>query len=340
MKNIKGFKDADVNYFDEINNLEHGGYLIEVPANSEKGFKYPYLLFVPTNVNINSTIIVEPSNSIRAVNICGEEYINSSLKKSIDEVKEYFFAGHPIKRINERTTNYPFLYPLFPRIVYQNEIYYNHMLSSNSMDENKSEVLNKLNIYRTDLQLIEMIKDASERLKEYGINIDEKVILYGFSASAKFVNRFTLLHPEIVKYAFAAGMGGTVTLPLKELNGKKLIWPIGLADMKEIDDEKLNLYRQVPQFYYQGIKDPVDSYQPDEDGTCKNKGILSDEEANILYKLLGKNMNEDRWSKTIEIINKLDYDITLKSFDDVHRPHMLNDIIEEKLTELQNQKKL
>jgi hypothetical protein len=342
MNNVKGFLDSSVDYYSDINNLENGGYLIEVKANSDAGFNYPYLLFIPKYVNVDSTIIVEGANtSSGAIEIKDNISDKDLILKSVEATKDYFKNGHPIKRINEQTVNYPFLYPLFPRLRYRDKTFYNHMLSSNSMFIKKYDNdLEYLGISRTDLQLIEMIKDAQSRLKEYGINVEDKVIMYGFSSSAKFVNRFTLLHPEIVKCAFAAGLGGTVTLPLRELNGEKLLWPIGIGNIDEIDDEKLKLFRNVPQFYFQGMFDKVDSYQPNSYGTCINQGILEDDEAVQMYRLLGKNMNEDRWDTTTEIISSIDCSITLKSCENDHRPHMLNDIIEEIFNELSKNKSL
>jgi hypothetical protein len=196
-----GFEDCNIEFIKNINNLEYGGYLILVSAKKELGFNYPYLLFIPKDVNIDSTIIVEGANASEITKLNDDSNDNNLVLESIGEVKDYFDNGHPIKKINEKTTNYPFLYPLFPRLMYRDKTFYNHMLSSNSMFNSKYDSdLEKLGLFRTDLQLIEMIKDASIRLKKYGLNIDEKVIMYGFSASAKFVNRFTLLHPEIVKY--------------------------------------------------------------------------------------------------------------------------------------------
>lgn len=335
MNNIEVFKDCKLEFVDNINNLTEGGYLIEVSDNKNAGFNYPYLLFIPNNVNIDSTIIVEGSNTGIST-VTNKENEEESILQSIDNVRNYFKAGHPIKRINERITNYPFLYPLFPRINYEGNDIYNHMLSSNSMFSNNQDSIN-LGINRTDLQLIEMIKDASDRLRRYGLNIDDKVIMYGFSASSKFANRFTLLHPEMIKCTFATALGGTITLPLRELNGEKLLWPIGIGNVEEITDEKLELYKEIPQYYYQGMLDNNDCYKPNDRGIGTYNGILQNDEAIQMYKLLGKNMNEDRWENTRKIIDALNYNITLKSCDFSHNPHMMNDIIEEKLSKMINE---
>lgn len=42
---------------------------------------------------------------------------------------------------------------------------------------------------RIDRQLISMIDDARERMKQKGLVLNEKVLMAGFSASGMFVNR-------------------------------------------------------------------------------------------------------------------------------------------------------
>lgn len=329
--NNNAFSDCKVESFDRIGKIVNGGYLITVIENPSLGFNYSYLLFIPANPNYDSTIIVEGANTYGSKQIFDIDDSKEFIEDAIEDVKKCFVEnGNPIEIINEQTTNYPLLYPLFPRLYYRGRTFYNHMLSTNSMFSSKDlEDLKKLGLYRTDLQLIEMIKNARKRLIEYGLNVEEKVIITGFSASSKFANRFTILHPEIVKYTIGGGVGGTITLPIREINGEKLLWPIGIGNVEEITDEKLEIYKRVPQFYYQGIKDNNDSYQPNEFGTCKHPGILEDDEARQFYKYLGKEMNENRWNKTKEIISSLDCDIRLESIDGGHDPNIANNFVRE-----------
>ena len=297
------------------------------------------MIFIPTNVNPRSNIIVEGTNIPRAALI--SDFEKDSLLKTIKDIEDYFYYSSPIKSINEKTVNYPYIYPLFPRVVYKNKCYYNHMLSSNSMFNKEDEkTLKALGIYRTDLQLIEMINDAKRRMISYGLEIDDKVIMYGFSASAKFANRFTLLHPELVKYTIAGAIGGTITLPVKEYNGEKLLWPVGIGNIEEVSDEKLEIYKEVPQVYFQGMLDKNDSYQPNEKGTCKYKDILQDDEAIQMYKILGKNMNGDRFEKTLQIIKKLNFNINIKACDGGHSPNIMTETIEEIFRNLDKSKQL
>lgn len=329
--NINAFEHCNIEHFNSVVNMKNKDKLITINANSNLGFNYPYLLFIPNNVNVNSTIIVEGSNtSETSKEIIDIDNIKQEINESLDGVKRSFVnSENIIIKINDEITKYPVLYPLFPRLRYKEQSYFNHMLSSNSMFSYNNNILKKLGIFRTDVQLTEMINDATRRLKEYGLNVDEKVIITGFSASAKFANRFTLLHPEIVKYTIAGGLGGTITLPIREINGERLLWPIGIGNVDEITDEKLDLYKKVPQFYYHGIYDKVDSYKSNERGVCEYNGILQENEAIQLYKFMGKLMNEERWNKTKQIISSLNYNIVLKTYEGGHNRNLAEEDIKD-----------
>ena len=137
------------------------------------------------------------------------------------------------------------------------------MLSSNSLNKN-TRGLKDDNLERVDLQLICMIKNARSVLNKAGIKVDEKVIIDGFSASSKFANRFTLLHPELVKLCIGGGISGSLTLPLYDVNGEKLLWPVGVGNIKELlgQDAVINKeeFLKVRQFYYMGSKDTNDPF--------------------------------------------------------------------------------
>ncbi len=330
---------------DIINNcdsycISNGGYKVTVDSNPDLGFNYPYLLFIPFSVNKNSTIIVNGSNSINSTPILKEEDRNTKIQEAVDDVKKLFLREQ-IYKLNEQTSNYPILYPLFPRLRYHGKTFFNHMLSSNSIFNKKDEnILKKLGIYRCDRQVIKMIEHAKALLKQYNLNIDDKVIMSGFSASAKFANRFTLLHPEIVKYVIAGGLDGTITLPLNELNNEKLLWPVGIGNAEEINDFKIQVYKTVPQFYFMGIQDTKnDCYKQSEDGTCLYKDILQNDEAIQMYKFLGTDI-ETRWKKTKKIINELNYNIILKEYPGGHEYEIASEDIKEILVNLNNQNKI
>lgn len=78
--------------------------------------------------------------------------------------------------------NYSLLIPVFPRLQ-KYEDFYMHALDRDALT---TEIEG---LKRIDRQLISMIDDARERMKQKGLVLNEKVLMAGFSASGMFVNR-------------------------------------------------------------------------------------------------------------------------------------------------------
>ena len=245
---------------------------IVVKANPEKGFHFPYLLKT-SKKTVNANYIVVESNNT------GD---SKTIKKMLGKAKkslEWSFGPDVAKKLN-----YPFLMPVFPMATKEVE----KVLT----DKNKwkyyfpqldSDVLKiDLDKYkRIDLQLIAMIDDARERLlKENNQNINEKVIMVGFSSSSLFSARFTFLHPDRVSVAIGGGIGGLLPVPADKINGIEAIYPIGTYDFEKITGKNFDLeeFKKTPQFYYQGTKDKSSPFR-------RGAEDLTDEEYEIVKKL-------------------------------------------------------
>ena len=283
----------------DINNKLAIGKLVQVPKGN--GFNFEYILFIPNNIKNDTTLIIEGSNT-------GE-----GTKNTLEEAYEVMLHDglHPDLPIYKIANDLglPILYPLFPRVHNGEEPIYNHMLSSNSLDSNTKKI-RELGLERVDLQLIEMFKDAKERLKEDNISIDDKFIIDGFSASSKFANRFTLLHPHLVKLCIGGAVSGVLTLPLKELDGEKLLYPVGLGDFDADVDE----FKNVRQFYYMGSEDDNDPFKMGDDGKAWYQGIIKDDELIQMYKIFGKHQVTERWEKSQDLYNLLGVNAVFKTY--------------------------
>jgi hypothetical protein len=119
---------------------------------------------------------------------------------------------------------------------------------------------------RVDLQLLAMIDNARERLSDGNRVVPESVLLNGFSASAAFVNRFTVLHPERVCSVSAGGVNGIVTLPVEENEPDSELefaaqlppnYPVGVADVSSLTGEPFDeaAFGETNQFVYMGEDD-------------------------------------------------------------------------------------
>ena len=238
---------------------------IVVKANPEKGFNFPYLLKTSKKTVDANYIVVESNNTGSDNSIKG---MTSKAKKSLSWV-----LGSSISK----KLNYPMLMPVFPfgtSALMQNK-YYFPQLDSDVLKIDKDKYR------RIDLQLIAMIDDAREKLlKENNQNINEKVIMVGFSSSSLFSARFTFLHPDRVSVAIGGGIGGLLPVPTDKINGIDAIYPIGTYDFEKITGKKFDLeeFKKTPQFYYQGTKDKSNPFR-------RGAEDLTDEEYEIVKKL-------------------------------------------------------
>ncbi len=277
------------------------GYKIIVPANKNKGFNFPYILFIPDGATNQTTLIVEGPNAKNS-----KENIEDAIQVVINES-----IYRAIFKWNTRT-NYPILTPAFPRLITEDGAINTHMLTSQALN------YQKYGLERIDNQLLKMIEDASKRLLMNNITIDEKVILDGYSASALFANRFALLHPEIIKTVIAGATSGALIIPEKHWQGETLLYPIGCGNINGITDEKRALFKSIPQFYYMGKMDTQnDPFEADDKGTPIYSSIIKKEEAQQLYKFVGKQMMPDRWNNIGLIYKKLGINATFKTYPSI-----------------------
>ena len=318
---MDSFKDSKINTFENVSQLRGKAKLIEVPKNEEKGFNFGYLLVLPDDVSSKTSLIVEGPNYNKTT-----YDIKSSKEEIIKSVKVF---GNLIYMWNE-DTNFPILIPIFPKVTSNIKTLYTHMLTSPTLNH----IDNRFK--RIDRQLIHMIDDARDRLKKINIDVDEKIIIDGFSASAKFANRFTILHPNRVKLCIAGGVSGCLTLPIKKINGETLIFPVGVGNLDEVDDQKINEFLNVKQFYYMGLKDNNDPFAAKSNDCIEPaySSTIEPDELKQLYKFLGHDMTGDRWENTQKIYNDLGVNAIFESYEDEgHRPHMATERVKELLKE-------
>lgn len=227
-----------------VNELPNNNYSI-IPSNPSRGFHWDYILYIPGTLK-NDILLVVPNNTGKE-----SDYIEIHKEKA----KELIIYKSELAE----ELGVPLLVPVFPRPVSHGEIY-THALDRGTILTN----ISKLN--RLDLQLIAMIDDSKRILSEKGIILDKKILMSGFSASGDFVDRFTFLHPEIVKAAVIGGSDNII--PCETLNGENLPYPLGIYDYEKITGRKFdaNLIADVYRYIYKGSEDEGGWYTSEEDG--------------------------------------------------------------------------
>lgn len=250
-----------------------GNDIIEVESNTAKGFNFPYFLFVPDKADRSRELhlLVETNNTGTT-----SDDLDVHRKKALDLVKRSY-PNHIARELSV-----PLLVPVFPR-PRTNWQAYTHALDRDTLEINEGK------LKRIDLQLIAMIDHAFELLRANGFKMHDKVFMHGFSASAKFCNRFAFLHPERVKAAAAGGVNGIPTLPISTRNGHTLPFPIGIAGIETFTGRPYDeqAHRQIPQYIYMGYMDRND--------TLPSRDAWSEKEANIIREAIAEKMMPDRW---------------------------------------------
>jgi hypothetical protein len=142
----------------------------------------------------------------------------------------------------------PLLVPVFPRPAGDLTEYYTHNLDRNVL------FMTQNGYQRLDLQLLAMVDDARLKLAEQQIPIDQRFLLWGFSASGTFSDRFSLLHPNRL---VAVASAGSHSLPFASYTGENLPYPIGTYDYETITGAPFDLdaFAALPRFLYQGDQD-------------------------------------------------------------------------------------
>jgi len=193
-----------------------------------------------------------------------------------------------------RELNVPFLVPVFPWPIP------NYWLRTHAL--NREAMLNReKSLARPDLQLIAMIRDAQEILAEAGFDVQEKILMNGIHhSSGFFANRFTIIHPYMVKAVAFGNISAMPTLPIEYWEGERLRYPVGIADIRRIaghgfDSEE---YSRVRQYIYIGTKGMIS----DIDDAVKDGYSFDKTEAKLIERLFGKDVMI-RWQK-IEQVNK------------------------------------
>jgi len=273
-----------------------GPSLIEVSAAPEKGFHFPYVIFIPKSAEGKSSsyLLVEPNNTGR-VSDDFEIHHAAAVALARDSSVGNFVA---------KKLGIPLLVPVFPRPASLDTVY-THSLDRDTI------LISEGPLKRLDLQLLAMVTDARERLAALGRPMNGKILLNGFSASGLFANRFTFLHPEAVAAAAFGGVNAFIMLPVAELDSEALEFPLGLADFEKIAGHPFGriAYSAVPQFAYMGEKDENDA--------VVHHDAYSDEERALIFKLVGRTMMPDRWKAVEAIYQKQHLPVQFKTYDGI-----------------------
>lgn len=108
---------------------------------------------------------------------------------------------------------------------------------------------------RPDLDIVQCINSAKEIMKkEHGVNLNDKIFLNGYSATAVAAQRFALLHPELIDTLCVGGASGSIPIPNPQLD-----YPLGTKNFRQLFGKDFNeeAYRKIIFNYYVGELEPL-----------------------------------------------------------------------------------
>lgn len=231
-----------------------------IAASPGDGFHHPYLLVLPENLVDDAPLVVAlptPATS--------------------DDPAVWLAAA---RRIADNAAplmgrlGFPVLVPVLPRPPVKTadgfiNLYLPALTRAALLAEEPS-------LARVDRQVLAMADDARRRVSaERDVKTRDRFVLVGFSAGGHFATRMAVLHPRRVLAVWAGGTGAHPIVPLTEYQGRRLPYPVGVADLADVAGEPFDAgaFAAVPLFVAQGEADansslpagpgPSDSYSPE-----------------------------------------------------------------------------
>ena len=103
---------------------------------------------------------------------------------------------------------------------------------------------------RPDLDIVQCINSAKDIMKnEYGVKLNDKIFLNGYSSTGVLAQRFALIHPELIDTACIGGASGSIPIPNPQLD-----YPLGTKNFRQLFGKDFNeeAYRKIVFNYYVG----------------------------------------------------------------------------------------
>lgn len=198
---------------------------------------FPYILYIPNDMENNASLIIDLKTP---------HTMKEDLDRIIKEMLEDGISYNPAMLMDH--FKYPVMIPIIPRIEGFYTIYLGSKIIKNDFSKLHGNIpQDKEYMFKDiDKQVYYMIKEANEIL---GLN--SKAIINGYSAGAKFATGFSILHPDVICCNISGGTSGLSTLPIKNIKGIDLPYPIGVSDI-DFDEEN---FRKIKHLFYIGEED-------------------------------------------------------------------------------------
>lgn len=278
------------------------GETYKIAANPKAGFEWPYLLYVPQNIDRSVKLPI-----LFTMNDSG---IFDSAEELEKETCARFNRGEH-ESVIACGVGVPMVVPLIPR----------KEGPVNAHDLNRAVFqIQEGPLKRLDLQVLAMLKDARKQLAKQDIRTQRKFLVSGFSSAGSFGWKLTLLHPKKV-LALVAGGETYPTLPASYYDTEELIFPVGVADFKKFTGKTFDkkAWNKIPIFLFNGEYDYNDPMPFDD--------IYGEEEKVIVKQILGDNNIQARWKRARELLQELAPSVQTHTYPNTEHEPVATDMI-------------
>lgn len=265
--------------------------LLKITPEEGDPYRWPYYLYIPDlNDSDSATLLILPNNTGK----CSDDfdYHDKRALRQIYNMRDFADALRTI-----------IIMPVFPRPETDWQIY-THALDRDALLTSIPE------LKRLDLQLIGMIDHSKKMLNDMSITVRDQVLMFGHSAAGMFVNRFCILHPELIRAAAIGSPGGWPMAPLEQWKNQTLRYPIGTADIREITGISFDAetFAEIPMLFFLGDQDDNDAVAYDD--------AYDSIDREIIMKLFGQTPVE-RWPVIGEIYRDKCHKCEFKMYEGV-----------------------
>lgn len=269
-------------------------YLEFVSADQSQGFNFPYYLRLPKDVRPDNLVMIVESNNTG---------VSDNFNAHIEGTK-VAITGYGIGPSIAQELDLPLLMPVFPRTRQKNLVY------THALDRDTLEIPDGP-LKRLDNQLLAMVEHARARLADREINVHEKFLLCGFSASGTFSNRFAFLHPASLVGVVSGAVNGIPMLPVPSVAEEQLVYPIGVSDIELLTGKKFarSSWQELPQLIFMGALDENDATLFDD--------AFSELERTLVHEVVGREMLPDRWVESQSVYMRVEANVTFITYGDL-----------------------
>ena len=319
---------------DKMNKILDDKSMIFIPEDESLGFNVPYIIDLPNikykNANANSKqyMIFEGSNYIDTNTPYGifdmiyarEQFKNIKSITVAEDIADQLYMPRVMTiqsqpSIRDYAKNDYNMARLMNRlsVLAKIEDYKDNRI--NPMDgfgkttvENYELVFNEYLFKQHidyELQVMNVIMHSQSIIRDLGFPVEDKIFMGGFSGNGAFTARFATIYPEILKAIYH---GGNLypTIPNNQYLGKKLVFPLGVADNKELFNKEFNLseYNKVAKLEIFGQNEVWTNYPNDVLDGVEKTSIQLFGEVSYSHLLYNHEAYFEAGGEKITIINK------------------------------------